>query len=357
MDSEACPIPATRLRIAGGLHDGARCELSEDGTTLVGAAPDCDLCLADEHVAPRHVLIVSQGGRRWLRALDGALEVDGRAVAPGETCRIATTLSAAIVPSSVALQFECRSPATPSKAVVEPPRWRPAGVMFLGLAALVMAAVALSAVGASPFSRAQISTALPDSLQIHIERLGLSDHITIEYERDRPVLRGLLSHSQLSELRAAVAPVAPTVVWDVTTTAELLQQVRDIFRTNGYRANLTYAGEGTVQVTNLDASHASVARAADHVRRDVGRLRALRFASPESAQPPDDAPTLGSVLPGTRPAAVVDGRVAFVSTGDGGRYFVGSVLPDGARIRSITLLGVQVERNGEIAWLRHASSR
>ena len=49
--------------------------------------------------------------------------------------------------------------------------------------------------------------------------------------------------------------------------------------------------------------------------------------------------------------SIVDGDTAYVAAADGGRYFVGSILPGGFVLRRINEDGIQVDDNGEIRWL------
>ena len=133
---------------------------------------------------------------------------------------------------------------------------------------------------------------------------------------------------------------------------DLVEQVRDVFRTQGYDANVTHIGGARMQVDNLDQKHKRVKHATEQVRADVPQLEALMLHIAEWTQPrPADPPPYGNSA-GDRIVTRIDGKTAYSVAGAGTRYFTGSKLPSGHTIRRITPEAVQVERDGQIDWFR-----
>src|SRR5262249_21253789 len=116
-------------------------------------------------------------------------------------------------------------------------------------------------------------------------------------------------------------------------------------------AAVTSLGDARLRIDNLDAGHERVRRAAAQIRADVPALKSLTFGAPDKVEPPDDMP-LYERTPGDHLSIHVEGETAYVSSDDGGRYFGGSVLPNGYAVRRITSRAIEVDRDGQISWLR-----
>jgi hypothetical protein len=106
-----------------------------------------------------------------------------------------------------------------------------------------------------------------------------------------------------------------------------------------------------VRIENLDGNHGRVQQAAAQVRADVPQLASLSFAGLDDGPPPEQAPLYS--YGAAEPMSVrIEGETAFLASSDGGRYFVGSMLPSGYIVRHISHQAVQVDREGQIAWFR-----
>ena len=107
---------------------------------------------------------------------------------------------------------------------------------------------------------------------------------------------------------------------------------------------------GVVQVENLDAPNPNVQAVARRVKTDVPAVVKLEFSDVDREPPADSLayPT----DPQKRLTTIVDGDIAYVATEDGGRYFVGGILPGGFVLKRISEDGIQVDDNGEIRWLK-----
>src|SRR5687767_9180070 len=85
------------------MHRGAQVSLEESGLTIIGSADDCDLILMDSGVAPRHAAISVHERDVTIRAIDGRIEMEGRAVSPGEIASSAIGTALAIGAATIVI--------------------------------------------------------------------------------------------------------------------------------------------------------------------------------------------------------------------------------------------------------------
>jgi type III secretion protein D len=136
-----------------------------------------------------------------------------------------------------------------------------------------------------------------------------------------------------------------------TSDAELIEQLREVFRGSGYEIEATRLGSKRVRIENLDAKNPRVRRATEQARADIPQLSEIAFASLDSATPPAEPPFYEDE-PAGHLTINVAGETAYLSAPNGARYFIGSVLPSGYAVRRITPRAIQVDRDGQISWLR-----
>jgi type III secretion protein D len=294
--------------IVSGAHSGATFALDE-GLLLIGADTGCDIWLSDAGLASRHAAVTADGRGVAIRAIEGRVSVNGKPLAASGSVALEPGSEIALGDSGVHLRFGRQSEPAAIEASKEPASRRSTGrPRVIAASAFVVAGLLVAG-----FSTQQL-------------RPGRNE-------------------------AAAATPPAPTVKPAVPTDAEIIEQVRDVFRTHGYDAAITSLGHARFRIDNLDASHERVRRAAAQTRADVPALKSLTFASPDTSEPPDEAPLYESA-PDDRLSIHVEGETAYLSSGDGGRYFVGSVLPNGYTVRRITSRAIEVDREGQISWLR-----
>ena len=192
--------------------------------------------------------------------------------------------------------------------------------------------------------------ALP-SVNAVLEVLELAADVSVSSEAGFITIRGVLPEASAIDLENEIRTLPFDVVNHTQSVNRLLEQVGSVFRTNGYHAELNYVGGGAVQVTNLDAENPRIQQVAAYARDDVAALTALTFATPGESGRRGKRLAVYSADPNKRLTTIIDGDTAYVATTDGGRYFVGSVLPGGLVLRDISADGIQVDDNGEIHWL------
>jgi Inner membrane component of T3SS, cytoplasmic domain len=305
-NAPALSQPTTReVAISSGLHRGATFVVREGDLVVVGADVSCDICLSDPGIAPRHAALALHGSDISIRRLDGEISADGADVATSKRSPNDQSITLSLGASRVRLDVRAAAAGNARRAQ------RPAKVATPKQRALALACFVLFAIVAT----------------------GL---VARKLDASRPLTPPAPS---VSEVRARITP------------EELLEQVRDVFRGQGYDAHVVHAGEGRVQIDNLDEAHERVRHAAEQARTDVPQLKELIFTSPDDAPPPEDPPRYGDDS-GERIVTRIDGATAYLVAGAGTRYFTGSKLPSGHAIRRITARAVLLEREGQLEWFR-----
>jgi hypothetical protein len=323
MDSEALLQYRGTFTVTAGVHRGATFAPSED-LLLIGADTACDICLSDAGLASRHAAIVSQGSRVAVRCIEGQVSVNGQLLAQSGSLVLAAGAEISLGETGVRLHFTTTGDSRTGKAERKlAPDIGPASGAGLG---------------PGRGGRLPRFTAVATLAGVAVLVLALWGQ--------------QLQASRLAKTSAEVsAPQAET--GSGVNEAELVAQVQDVFRTSGYDADLSYLGEGRVQVENLDADNERVRRAAERVRADVPQLASLTFARPTDSKPPGQAPLFASAnASADRMTVIIKGTTSYLASDDGARYFAGSVLPGGLLVRRITDEAVQLDRDGQISWYR-----
>jgi type III secretion protein D len=339
-----------RLAVGSGLHDGAEVALLPGALLLIGADASCDVVLADEGVAPRHLSLLAGAHAIELRAFDAAIGVTpsgGQTItlAPGMRHELhdgaTLVLGASVVELALhrdAAPVETEAPVEEiAKAVNKPPRRR---VVHATAAAALIATIALSA-GVAAMMRGGAPPAAPskEALAALIAESGLQTVVRIVDENAAPALRGVVEPAAAQALQQQLAQHGWRVALRLQSPAELLAATENVFRTHGVAATLNYLGDGRIEASRVDADEAMTRQIAETARRDVAGLAELRIApSPRRRAPLTD--------PGKRLTAIVSGPTPYVATADNSRYLVGALLPDGHRVQAIDDGGVQLERDG-----------
>ena len=357
------------FRVLSGTHRDAVFVLGSEDLLVVGSAESCDIFLTDAGVAQRHATLSLQGRSPSIRALDGTLTVNDQPVAPSARVVLQPGAEIALGESGVKLRLAGHSekPTAPaadktstSKAAetAANPSKQKSPLRRASLAALALLVPLAAGVlalekftpAASPANAAAQPSETP-TIETLLAQENLAGKVTVSKTSYGLMLSGVLDRDAAAQLQAALPSIGKRVINSTVTQQELVEQVREVFRTRGYEVSATYLDKGRVRIDNLDENNARVQRAADEVRSDVAQLAALVLVSPTEAQPPARVPSYEAGR-GERPSVQIDADTAYLSTISGSRYFVGSVLPSGHTVLRITRDAVQVERDGQISWFR-----
>jgi hypothetical protein len=313
------------LTVVAGAHVGATFALTEE-MLLIGADADCDIWLSDAGLASRHAALVADGRGVVIRPLEGAVSVDGHAVKSGTRCVLAPGCEVTLGDSGVRLRVGGGA-ADSEPAYEDDATDRP-----------------------NPTAEANLSASAKCAAGREPQRKPLRTRAIIAATF---VVAGLLAMAlaaqKLRPANAAITHQPPAAT--TTTDAELIEQLRETFRGSGYEIEATRVGPQRIRIENLDAKNPRVRRATERAKADIPQLADLTFASPDAAVPPAEPPFYEDE-PAGHLTINVAGDTAYLSAPNGGRYFVGSVLPSGYTVRRITPRAIQVDREGQISWLR-----
>ncbi len=343
------------LRVMSGVHKGARAMLRQGELVIVGRDAECDLRLMDEQVQDRHFALLLNGPAPELRPFGAALKVNGNAVS-GERLQLP-------IPCELQLGEDCTVTLdTPDGSGAVPNR-RAVGVVrstfgFMAWATVLLCAALASTAFYQPFAQPQEG---PDTM--HGQRIAIEQRLAahpggadlaLTAHGAQWVIAGVVAQSVRSaiETELAAANYRPAPIVNLTSDDEVVAQIKAVFASNGYAAQVEYLGQASARVSNLDGANPAVARVAEHARHDVVGLRELTVlpAMLDVEEPPPLS--MADIGGSTRLSRIVDGETAYLASTDGGRYFVGSVLPSGHRVRQITKQAVQLDSDGRLDWVR-----
>ena len=393
-----------RLEVTAGPQRGARARVSP-GTTL-GSGLDNDVVLVDPRVAPRALAFEADERGALALAVDGctlhrdgvALEGDGPHVhepgasyrlgateftlrsdadgvlsaapgsgrdgttqdggAPASGVRLAKSAEAPAARETAALADEARANQVKAIRVEEGSgTWLPK-VLF-GVAALVAIAIGVSYALHRPSApepveaRASAPAGALDAAARRLSEAGF-DHLDVVDGGAGvgPRVSGYVANRQrLQEVKRTLADLQPPPALEVHVQSDIVEGVRDVYRTNGVKASVESAGEGAVRVVTFESEPLDTAFMKTAAKEDVAGLSGLESRNePPPVAPPPVAKASSSapreVEPGKRVVAIIEGDPSYVLTEDDSRYFVGSALPTGHTIADIRDEAVTLELSG-----------
>lgn len=345
---EAGFVADLELRVTGGLHAGANAALQNDAVIIVGRDSACDLRLMDEGVEDRHFALLVNGPEPELRPFTDALLVNGKRIA-AERMRLTIPCTLRLGPDcSVIIDTAQRS----SQAIAPRSRRSPQRLAWLLSAAFVVLGLAAYTLPRTSEADTELT---PSALRAAIvaELAGFPDgaELSVTAHGTQLVVSGVVASAVRGDIVAALAAHRPSPVVNLISDDELVAQVQEVFASNGYEAAASYAGQASVRISNLDGANPAVMRVAEHARRDVTGLRELSVL-PAPVEVDDTTLSMADLGGSKRLSRIVDGETAYLASTDGGRYFVGSILPSGHRLRQITKEAVQLDREGRLEWVR-----
>ncbi len=189
-------------------------------------------------------------------------------------------------------------------------------------------------------------------VKAELAKMGGND-LQVEKHGDTFSVSGFVdTKAQAKKIASKLSQSGHTVKLQLATGTEMTQAVSDALRVQGIKAETRYLGKRKIEVTTSALEPAQMAAIEKNIRRDVPGLRDIYFRNGigEGFNGMNGLATATS-NPGKRISSLVAGNTGYLVTADGGRYFVGAVLPTGHQIKSIEGSQVILEQNGAaIRW-------
>lgn len=357
---------ALQLRVIGGIHTGAVRELIDNEVLVIGSAPDCDVILADDGVAPHHCMLIRRRKKLTVRAVADAVQVARRPVVPGEPVPLARLAPIALGPTAVLAVGPVHAAQWPTATATDdvpaasgaPPsarrRRRRLGWIGGGIAAL---SVACAAIAAYRFHDAA-KPATADSqarLKEVIDRFHLNEVTVSSDAAGKPQIKGVVpSATTQSELRKAVRDEQLPAVVAVRSGDDIAKDVQEVLRLSGINAQTAYVGDGKVEIRGKfgNESQLRAVLASRAVREITGLRQVLAYNAGAVIATPAAAPSDDK-----RITAIGGSRNPYIVTGDGSRYYPGALLPRGGRLVAIEGQEIVIDSGHGLERMKGAGTR
>lgn len=204
-------------------------------------------------------------------------------------------------------------------------RW--VGASLLGSAVLVLSIISWQVYAS--LTQQQPSPEL--QVQSFISDAGL-DRLSVERDAEGLVLVGTLSsNAEQMQVESFLRSQPFDIRQDFLVLEQLRAQLEDVFRINGIGAKVTLDKEGVLQVATQVSDQKRLDEVRQAVAADIPQLKRWKINNVKPAAPIQPIPE----DPDKRVAMVISDEPAHVLTVDQTRYFIGSLLPSGHRIKDI----------------------
>jgi len=364
------------LAITGGSQVGAKATLHRKGKTIVGTDLGCDIVLgggSDQCQAE----LQNDARNGWsFTLLDGNASYEntpciiskpvtvtlGKPITVGSATLVIQSLDRIDIPPLDISHDSVPGTELNNQDIVNQTFWHnkllhtPRPFLLLGLIGIVLAGTGLATVSGS-FSE-QLPEETTPSIRSLLDGAGFSQLEYMENDSGGGVITGFL-HSWSDRI----------AVWQLLSDRDTQVQIKTVigknledsvigvYRIHGVSATAEATDIHNITVRTNEASQEKLKRAEAAVRSDIPEL----ILSPINTPPPpkvvaardvDKADKYYVEDPGKKVIAIVVGDPSYVVTQDQSRYYVGSVLSSGHRIKSIDEDLVQLDKAGVITTLR-----
>jgi type III secretion system YscD/HrpQ family protein len=347
--------PRQRLCVMSGSHRGASCTLRRGTVAVIGQRDDCDIILSDEGVAPHHCIVSNVDDVLMVRAVDGAVSVNGQRVEPGdprplpafEALELTDTVQVLVGDQSDAKwQDLLRDVAV--RSLDEPPapprRWPVATAAMFAIAASVTAAAMMLRDDSLVTMPAQIS-----EVKRAIEEMNLTEVSAVRAGDEIRVQGVVLQSNVRDSLAEKLEQMGSGLDFAVRTGEEIATDVREILRMSGLRARTRYGSSGEVIVSGAFEDEKKLVEVLRS--RAVLDVTGLVKVTVSNETVPVETLRDETIPEGKKIVAVVRGPDPYVITADSARYYIGAKLPNGTILHDITSEDVWVIADGEIVRL------
>lgn len=346
--------PRQRLCVMSGSHRGASCTLRRGTVAVIGQRDDCDVILSDDGIAPHHCIVSNVDDVLMVRAVDGAVTINGHRIEPGDP-RPLPAFEALNLTDSVQVLVGERSDsrwqdllkdiAVRSLDTPPPPRRWP-------VATAAMFAIAASVTAAAMMLRDDTLVALPAQMpevKRVVEEMALPEVSVIKAGDEIRVQGVVVRTSARDELAEKMAVLGSGLDFAVRTGDEISTDVREVLRMSGLRARTRYGGAGEVVVSGAFEDEQ---RLLEVLRsRAVLDVVGLSKVTVNNETVPIETLRDETIPDSKKIVAVVRGGDPYLITADGARYYIGAQLPSGAQLHDITSEDVWVVVDSEVVRL------
>lgn len=322
MAEEDEPAVGVVLTVEDGLHTGARMVLERE-SYLIGSDPGCDIVLQDAVARPRHAVLVRSGEGYEMHDLAASPRV-----IPPDEVRYEDGM-AQVFHSLQGVRICLAWPAPEPEAQAARPHTRKLAVaaaiavllgggLVIGTAELVAARQHADPAQRARRAVAALGGSLPAGVRVQVATDGVLEVDGLV--ADEPARERLLRHIReagFADLRL-----------HLRSAAALVEQLREAL--GAPELQIRYDGQGRVRVEGTTAEMAVKARLRDIVQRRARDIddRVVLLDMREHKE------RTKLTLP-VRITDVMLGEPAYFRSDNGGRYYVGAMLPDGAEVVAI----------------------
>jgi FHA domain len=271
--------------------------------------------LSDAGVARHHCIITSQDGKLSIRAMDDAVTLNERRLAPGQTAALEIGTLLTIGAAELAIGDDA--------AVANRARHEARIGRYTKMAKRSMQSTA------DMFHRFRWSF-------IAVLPLAVAVASVLSPSRQVPA--------------QPVKPAAPIEAGRPGT--EIARDVAEVLRLSGIASEATYNGTGTVTVRGRLGNQQALARVIDsRAMHDIVGLKRVVVLNL------DHPGELVTGVDGTRIVSAVSGDDPYVVTADGSRYYVGASLPQGGKLSGVQGTEVLIAHDGRVERLQLSGAR
>jgi len=355
--------PPLVLVVIDGRQSGSRIALRQDSPMTVGVRLDCDVVLeahalatAGQHQsAPEPVLRLTRDATAVeVEVLSGEVVINNRRLQSGDTASVAVGEIMTLGSTSITLEQSALTPAAdtvlPLAATPKTLTLKPAWTRRVAMACGLVVGLWFVAIGFSQqYTNAENQLAevtAPLTVQSMLAAEGFDALLVEAMPGQRLRVAGFVdTHGQLITVKSLLAPLGERVTLSIDVGEGLRDAVASLYRLHGIEASVQVTAPGTVAVETAVADTELLAQVEQALYADVAMLQQLV----SSNSPPAVVQEKSSAedVPGKRIVAVIATEPAYLLTEDGSRYFPGSMLPNGYRIKTIKEQKVDLIRDDE----------
>ena len=350
------------LAVIAGHKSGARTPVFSDRRISIGDQYDCDIVLGglatpDSSLAGNDVPIRitlhhdSNSGVFSLQVVEGSLLLDNVTVSTGSAVEVTPGSPVEIAGSTFVISKIVQASSAPSAPIIEHVDNQPApsvapsspnsAIRKFGMAATVCVAIACGS--AYWIDDKYFGITAHDQAIILLQRLMVRpEYSQLELLQSGDGAIQVVGHvhkrANLQQLRNSLSGMEQTVYVDVSVGEIMAESVASVFRVNGLEAVTSSVASGEVLVKSAATDLQLLKKIEAIAYTDVAGLKSL-----EIENTPLPVSNDFETMPGKRIVMVVSTEPTYILTEDGSRYFTGSILPSGHKVKAILEEKVKLE--------------